>query len=117
MKILIVSYADPYDGSDRVWNTMRIAAFERELGNDVRVFLLGDSVKLVHPDRMVLAGLPLDVNAEFAATLKAGVVFKACGTCLKNRDLAFERVIAGVAVGTLKDHSDWLKDADRVLTF
>lgn len=117
MKIMIISYSDPFDGSDRVWNTLRIAAFEKDLGNDVWVFLLGDSVKLVHPDRIVRAGLPLDVNAEFAAALAAGVVFKACGTCLKNRDLAFDAVLAGVEVATLKDHSDWLKAADRVLTF
>jgi len=117
MKILIVTYHDPYDGGDVVWNAMRIAAFQRGLGDEVAVFLLGDAVMLVHKDIVQPEDAVYDVRAELAAALRGGASAKACGTCLKNRALAFEGVQADVAVATLKDLADWLHWADRVLTF
>jgi len=117
MKILIVSYSDPHDGGDVTWNALRVAAFQADLGDEVNVFLLSDGVTLVHRDTPPPTGLPYDVGAELAAAFKAGVTVKTCGTCLKNRGLSPEGVRAGISVATLKDLSDWLHDADVVLTF
>lgn len=117
MNVLIVTYRDPYDGSDVVWNALRIAAFQQDLGDRVFVFLLGDAVVLAHGEISQPEDAVYDVKREFADAVKAGVVFKVCGTCLKNRALAFEGVIPEAAVATLKDLSDWLREADKVLTF
>jgi len=117
MKLLIVTYHDPYDGGDVVWNALRVAAFQQDLGDEVFIFLMGDAVVLVHKDVPQPDEALYDVAQELQAALKAGVKLKACGTCLKNRALAFEGVMAEVPVATLKDLSDWLHAADKVITF
>lgn len=117
MKLLIVTYRDPYDGSDVVWNALRVAAFQQELGDAVNVFLMSDGVRLVHVDTPQPADPPYDVDAEFEAAVTAGVTFKTCGTCLKNRKLPPDGLPAQAPPATLKDLSDWIHDADKVLTF
>jgi uncharacterized protein involved in oxidation of intracellular sulfur len=117
MRVLVVASGNPYDGSDNVWNAVRIAAFERDLGHDVDLFLLSDAVTLVHRATPPPADLKYDAAAELAAALRAGVVVKVCGTCLKNRELPFDGVRADVPVGTLKDLADWLAAAARVVSF
>ena len=117
MKLLIVTYRDPYDGGDAVWNALRVAAFQQELGDGVNVFLMSDAVTLAHEDAPQPEGLAYDAEAEFRAALSAGVTFKTCGTCLKNRDLPFEKVHPRAPAATLKDLSDWLHRADKVITF
>ncbi len=117
MNMLIVCYHDPYDGGDVVWNALRVAAFQQDVGDDVSFFLLSDAVTLVHEETRQPTDARYDADAELAAALKAGVTFKVCGTCLKNRNLAAEKVRADVAVATLKDLSDWLHAAERVLSF
>ncbi len=117
MRLLVVSYHDPYDGGDVAWNALRVAAFQRELGDEVAVFLISDAVVLAHKDTPQPADALYDVQAELTAALKAGVRFQACGTCLKNRALAFEGVRSEIPVGTLKDLAEWVHAADRILTF
>lgn len=117
MKLLIVTYRDPYDGGDVVWNALRVAAFQRELGDEVNVFLMSDAVTLVHEDAPQPEGLAYDAEVEFYAALSAGVTFKTCGTCLKNRDLPFEKVQPEAPAAALKDLADWLDWADKVITF
>jgi uncharacterized protein involved in oxidation of intracellular sulfur len=117
MKLLIVTYGNPYDGGDVVWNALRVAAFQKELGDEVNVFLISDAVTLAHEDTPQPEGLAYDAEAEFETALNAGVTFKTCGTCLKNRDLPLERVHPRAPAATLKDLSDWLHWADKVITF
>ena len=117
MKLLILAYGDPYDGSDVVWNALRVAAFQRDLGDEVNVFLMSDAVTLVHRETPQPDGAPYDAFTEFEVAAEGGVVFKTCGTCLKNRDLAADKVDARAPAATLKDLAEWLGRADKTLTF
>jgi uncharacterized protein involved in oxidation of intracellular sulfur len=117
VKLLIVTYRDPYDGGDVVWNALRVAAFQRDLGDEVNVFLMSDAVTLVHENTPQPEGLEYDAEVEFNAALSAGVAFKTCGTCLKNRDLPVDKVHPRAPAATLKDLADWLHGADKVITF
>ncbi len=117
MKLLIVTYGDPYDGGDVVWNALRVAAFHRELGDEVNVFLMSDAVTLVHENTPPPEGLAYDARAEFHIASQAGVAFKTCGTCLKNRGLPADKVHPRAPAATLKDLADWLRGADKVITF
>jgi sulfur relay (sulfurtransferase) complex TusBCD TusD component (DsrE family) len=113
VKLLVVTYRDPYDGTDVV----RIATFQRELGDDVNVFLMSDAATLAHEDVPQPGDPRYDVDAEFEAAAAAGVAFKTCGTCLKNRDLPPDNVDSRAPAATLKDLADWLAWADKILTF
>ena len=46
MKILIVLNRSPYDGTDVTWNALRLCEKLLELGGQVRLFLMNDSVDL-----------------------------------------------------------------------
>ncbi len=117
MKLLLVTYRDPYDGGDVVWNALRVATFQKELGDEVNAFLISDAVTLPHEDTPQPEEPEYDVDAEFEVALQAGVRFKTCGTCLKNRDLPADKVRTRAPAATLKDLADWLHWADKVLTF
>lgn len=116
MKLLVVTYHDPY-GGDVVWNALRVAAFQRDLGDEVKVFLMSDAVTLVHRDTPQPEDAPYDAYTEFEVAAEGGVAFKTCGTCLKNRGLAADDVDSRAPAGTLKDLADWLRWADKALTF
>jgi sulfur relay (sulfurtransferase) complex TusBCD TusD component (DsrE family) len=117
MKLLIVTYRDPHDGSDVVWNALRVAAFQHDLGDEVNVFLMSDAVKLVHADTPQPDDAACDTFTEFEVAAEGGVGFKTCGTCLKNRKLAAEKVDPRAPAATLKDLAEWLGWADKTLTF
>ena len=117
MKLLLVTYSDPYDGGDVVWNALRVATFQKELGDEVSVFLMSDAVTLPHEDVPQPEDPKYDVGTEFELAACAGVAFKTCGTCLKNRGLPPEKLDAAAPMATLKDLADWLAWADKVLTF
>jgi len=46
MSTLIVLNRNPYDGTDVTWNALRLAEKLREDGEEVRLFLMNDSVDL-----------------------------------------------------------------------
>jgi uncharacterized protein involved in oxidation of intracellular sulfur len=117
LKLLIVTYRDPYDGTDVVWNALRVASFQQELGDDVNVFLMSDAVTLVHKEKPQPDNPSYDVDIEFEVAAAAGVTFKTCGTCLKNRNLPPDGCVEDAPPATLKDLADWLHDAEKVLTF
>jgi uncharacterized protein involved in oxidation of intracellular sulfur len=117
MKLLIVTYRDPFDGSDVVWNALRVANFQRDLGDEVNVFLMSDAVTLVHGDTPQPPGARYDAFTEFEVAAEGGVAFKTCGTCLKTRDLAADLVDPRAPAATLKDLADWLRGAEKILTF
>jgi sulfur relay (sulfurtransferase) complex TusBCD TusD component (DsrE family) len=117
VKLLVVTYRAPYDGSDVVWNALRVATFQKGLGDEVNVFLMSDAVTLVHEDTPQPEDPEYDVDTEFEVAAYGGVAFKTCGTCLKNRGLPADKVHSRAPAGTLKDLADWLAWADKVLTF
>lgn len=117
MKLLILTYHDPFDGGDVVWNALRVAAFQRDLGDEVSVFLMSDAVTLAHADTPQPENAAYDTFTEFEVAAEGGVAFKTCGTCLKNRDLAADKVDPRAPAATLKDLADWLVWADKTLTF
>jgi uncharacterized protein involved in oxidation of intracellular sulfur len=117
MKLLILAYHDPYDGGDVVWNAMRVATFHRELGDEVSVFLMSDAVTLPHADMPQTESPAYDVDMEFQVAVGAGVAFKTCGTCLKNRALPTDKLAEAAPAATLKDLADWVYLADKILTF
>jgi len=113
--ILFIFNDSPY-GSGRTFNGLRVAAELSRRNSGIAIFLLGDGVT---------AGLkrqnPSDVayNAQEMLRLLAanGVSVAACTTCLQARGIADEDLVAGVNRGSLEGLSNWVEDAEKILSF
>lgn len=46
MKVLIIFNREPYDNTDVTWNGLRLAETLRKNGQEVRIFLMNDSVDM-----------------------------------------------------------------------
>ena len=116
VKFLFIFNDAPY-GSQRTFNGLRLAvSLARSSENKLQVFLLGDGV---------LAGLgqPAPLNAFYnpqemlTQLARTGATIGACKTCLEQRGIGDEMLLAVVKRSTLDDLTVWTEDADKVLSF
>ncbi len=101
---IIITQTDP----ETVFNTLRLAQYSLEQGDQVRIFLSGKGVEV---DQITDA--QFDVRAQAQAVLDAGGEFLACGTCLKLRQSDGSQICP---LSTLRDHYELVRDSDRVVT-
>lgn len=101
---IVITQTDP----ETVFNTLRLALYSLEQGDQVRLFLSGKGVEI---DRLEDASF--DVRAQAQAVLDAGGEFLACGTCLKLRNSAGSEICP---LSTLRDHYEVVRDSDRLIT-
>jgi len=100
---IIITQTDP----ETVFNTLRLAQYALEEGDEVRIFLSGKGVEIDG-----IEDPKFDVRAEAQKILDAGGQFLACGTCLKLRDSEGSEVCP---LSTLKDHYEVIRDSDRII--
>jgi uncharacterized protein involved in oxidation of intracellular sulfur len=101
---IVITHTDP----ETVFNTLRLALYSIEQGDEVRVFLSGKGVeidKIDHPK--------FNVKDAAQKLLDAGGQFFACGTCLKIRNSDGNEICP---LSTLKDHYEIVRDSDRLIT-
>ena len=101
---IVITQTDP----ETVFNTMRLALFSLEQGDEVRIFLSGRGVEI---DR--IEGVKFDVKTQAQKILNAGGQFYACGSCLKLRDSEGSELCT---LSTLKDLYEIVRDSDRIVT-
>ncbi|MBD3169572.1 MAG: sulfur reduction protein DsrE [candidate division Zixibacteria bacterium] len=117
MKVLLILSHKPYDGTDVIWNGIRIANTLSASGDDVWVFVMNDAVDIVresitHPEDF------FDLKQMTKDMIAGGITVRACGTCLERTgsnpgEMAYE----GVIVSDLKDLSEWIHQSDKMITF
>ncbi|MFP3905143.1 MAG: DsrE family protein [Armatimonadota bacterium] len=100
---IIITQTDP----ETVFNTLRLAEYSLQEGDDVHIFLSGEGVEIDE-----INDADFNVAAQAQAVLDAGGEFLACGTCLKLRDSDGSEICP---LSTLKDHYEVIADADRVI--
>jgi uncharacterized protein involved in oxidation of intracellular sulfur len=115
MQLLLVLNPKPYDGSDVMWNALRLLGQALKEGMAVKVFLLNDGVELAQ--RGLERGAEYDLQGMLTEALARGAEVKACGTCLSRRGISREEVLPQVPVAVLPDLTAWIAAADKVLTF
>jgi len=98
---MIITQTDP----ETVFNSLRLARYSLEQGDEVRIFLSGQGVKIDRIDNPTF-----NVKEEAQKLLDAGGRFFACGTCLKLRNSG------GSYMSTLRDHYEIVRDSDKVIT-
>ena len=101
---IIVTQTEP----ETVFNTLRLALYSLEQGDDVRIFLSGKGVEIDQ-----IEDPKFDVKDQAQKVLDAGGQFLACGACLKLRKSEGSEVCP---LSTLKDQYEIVRDSDKVIT-
>ena len=118
MKILVIFNHQPYDGSDIAWNGLRLVETLLKKGEEVRVFLMNDSVDLAREATKKPDFYEFDLVQMLKELYENGMKLKVCGTCQarcglnKNQPYFSDKIKA-----TMKDLADWVIECDKVLTF
>jgi uncharacterized protein involved in oxidation of intracellular sulfur len=115
MNLLLILNKRPYDGTDVIWNALRLVSSSIDVNIFVNIFSMNESVELA------CSGLEktenYDLQDMLLSSISKGAKVKVCGTCLKRAGLKEEDVIKGIDVAIMTDLVDWIKNADKVLTF
>ena len=118
MKILFIFNTEPYNGTDVAWNGLRLAKNLFERGEEVRIFLMNDSVDLARDCNKKPENYDNDLVAMLKEMFNNGVKLKVCGTCqarcgIYKNEPYFDSEIKS----TMNDLANWVQDSDKILTF
>ena len=117
MNTLVVFNHLPYDGSDVTWNGLRLAGKLLEIGMEVRIFLMNDSVDLARDAAKPPEGY-FDLGEMLKELIAKGATVKVCGTCKARCGLhKGQPYFEETHEATMDELAEWVKDADRLLTF
>ena len=118
MKILIVFNREPYDNTDVTWNGLRLANTLADDGQEVRLFLMNDSVDLARDVCRPPEGYDQDLSQMLKALIARGVTVKVCGTCMARCGIYKNHpYFEGAEQSTMQALAQWVVDSDRILTF
>ena len=115
--ILLVFNGNPYDGTDVTWNGLRLAEQLLGAGLEVNIFLMNDSVDLARDVTKPPEGY-FDLVQMLKGLIDKNVPVKVCGTC--NVRCGIHKGVPyfkGAQEAKMTDLVQWIKDADKVLTF
>ncbi len=100
-----------------MWNGLRLAGKLLEIGMDVRVFLMNDAVDLARDAAKPPEGY-FDLGKMLKDLIAEGVTVKVCGTCKARCGLHKGKpYFDGTQEATMGELAEWIRDADRLLTF
>lgn len=118
MKILIIFNRLPYDGTDVTWNGLRLAGQLKKTGNDVRIFLMNDSVDMARDICKAPEGYDQNLSQMLKDLIGNGVAVKVCGTCMTRCGIHKNHpYFEGAEKSTMAALAEWVVDSDRVITF
>ena len=118
MKVLIIFNREPYDNTDVTWNGLRLADTLRTNGNEVRIFLMNDSVDMARDVCKPPQGYDQDLSQMLKNLIANGVTVKVCGTCMARCGIHKNHpYFEGAAKSTMAELAQWVTDSDKVLTF
>lgn len=115
-KILVILNDAPY-GSERSYNGLRLAgALTKREGEEVRIFLMGDSSSCAKSGQKVPEGF-YNVEVMIGVVTRRQGMVAVCGTCMDARGIKEEELANGTHRSTLEELTDWTLWADKVLIF
>ncbi len=118
MKILIIFNRQPYDGTDVTWNGLRLADKLLDVGEDVRIFLMNDSVDLARDVCKPPVGYDQDLSRMLKDLINRNVEVKVCGTCMARCGIYKNQpYFEGAASSTMPELADWVLSSDRTISF
>ena len=118
MKVLIIFNREPYDDTDVTWNGLRLAETLRSKGQEVRIFLMNDSVDMARDACKPPAGYDQDLSQMLKDLIAKDVSVQVCGTCMSRCGIHKNHpYFEGAEKSTMGALADWVIDSDKVLTF
>lgn len=115
-KTLIILNGPPY-GTESSWNGLRLAiALSKDSQDEVRVFLLSDSVICAKRDQQTPQGY-YNIERMLKVASRRGVAISTCGTCLDARGIGVQELVEGVPRSSLDELAAWTRWADKVIVF
>lgn len=118
MKILIIFNREPYDNTDVTWNGLRLAGKLREAGQQVRIFLMNDSVDMARDVCKPPQGYDQDLSKMLKDLITQDVPVKVCGTCMARCGIYKNHpYFEGAEKSTMLALAEWVVDSDKVITF
>ena len=118
MKALIVFNRQPYDNTDVTWNGLRLADKLLEAGEEVRIFLMNDSVDMARDCCEPPEGYDQDLSQMLKDLIKRDVEVKVCGTCMARCGIHKNQpYFEGANKATMPELAGWIVECDKVLTF
>ena len=117
MKTLIIINDAPY-GTEKAYNALRMAmTLQKEHPDtEVLVFLLADAVGCAMPNQKTPSGY-YNIERMLKSVINNGGKIKACGGCSEARGISDLNLIEGVEINNMKEFSNWVVEADKVLSF
>jgi len=117
MRILFILNDAPY-GSEKAHNALRMAMTLQKEHPDVeiRIFLMGDAVTCALPTQTTPQGY-YNIERMLKSVINKGGQVKACGTCSEARGIKGLALVEGVEISTMSQLTQWIMEADKVLTF
>ena len=118
MKILIVFNHQPYDNTDVTWNGLRLADKLIDAEQEVRIFLMNDSVDMARDICKPPTGYDQDLAQMLKNLIKRNVKVKVCGTCMARCGIHKNQpYFEGAEKSTMPELAQWVIDSDKILTF
>jgi uncharacterized protein involved in oxidation of intracellular sulfur len=114
--LLIIISSAPYEGSDVVWNALRLASEAAGKGDSVRIFLINEGVDtgragLKPPEKF------FDLAEMLADTVEDGVEIKYCKTCIDRCGVGEGDMIKEIQPGSMSILHEWITSSGKAVTF
>ena len=114
---LLVFNRNPYDGTDITWNGLRLAETLLNTGLGINIFLMNDSVDLARDITKPPEGY-FDLVQMLKELIAKDIPVKVCGTCNVRCGIhKGEPYFEGAQEAKMTELAQWVKEADKVITF
>ena len=118
MKTLIIFNRQPYDNTDVAWNGLRLVDKLLDLDQEVRIFLMNDSVDMARDVCKPPEGYDQDLSQMLKELIRKGVSVRVCGTCMARCGIYRNQpYFDGAEKATMPELAEWVVDSDKVITF
>jgi uncharacterized protein involved in oxidation of intracellular sulfur len=117
MRALLILNRKPYEGTRVTWDALRLAEQLLNAGLEINVFLTNDAVDQARDAAKASAGY-FDLGEMLKGLIRRNVPVKVCGIC-KVRCGVYkgEPYLEGAQEGKMTELAEWIREADRVVSF
>jgi uncharacterized protein involved in oxidation of intracellular sulfur len=113
--ITIIVNNSPY-GGENTYNALRtVMTLQKRENVKVNLFLFADATYCALPGQTTPDGY-YNIERMFRGIARKGKI-GACGTCMKARGLAGQKLVEGVNSSSMEELADWILASDKILTF
>jgi uncharacterized protein involved in oxidation of intracellular sulfur len=100
------------------WNGLRLAGQLLEDGQEVRIFLMNDSVDMARDVCQPPANYDQDLSQILKDLIARGATVKVCGTCMARCGIYKNHpYFDGAEKSTMPALAEWIIESDRVISF